>query len=103
MASNTRTATSSNAKAKPSICVVVSLGMAQTTCANPGTYQTVTRAASKKTRVKIKHEKVSLGWAYRVYIDGTYMGTGLTLASARDGVKRMLVNYERRRRNSPVE
>jgi hypothetical protein len=52
-------------------------------------------ARSKKPKVKIKREKTSLGWAYRIYIDGTYMGTGLTQASARDGAKRMLVVYDR--------
>jgi len=30
---------------------------------------------------------------YRIYIDGTYMGTGSTRASARDGAQRMLVIY----------
>jgi hypothetical protein len=56
-------------------------------------------ARAKKPKVQIKRQKVSLGWAYRIYIDGTYMGTGLTQASARDGAKRMLANYERTRRN----
>ena len=44
---------------------------------------------------RFKRQKVSLGWAYRIYIDGMYMGTGLTQASARDGAKRMLVIYDR--------
>ena len=52
-------------------------------------------ARTKKPKVQIKRQKTSLGWAYRIYIDGTYMGTGLTRASARDGAKRMLANYER--------
>ena len=61
-------------------------------------------ARAKKPKVQIKRQKVSLGWAYRIYIDGMYMGTGLTRASARDGAKRMLVVYERvKRRESPVE
>ena len=52
-------------------------------------------ADTKKAKVQIKRTKTSLGWAYRIYIDGTYMGTGLTQASAREGAKRMLVNYEK--------
>ena len=52
-------------------------------------------ARTKKPKVQIKRQKVSLGWAYRIYIDGMYMGTGLTRASARDGAKRMLVIYDR--------
>ena len=55
-------------------------------------------ADTKKAKVQIKRTKTSLGWAYRIYIDGTYMGAGLTRASARHGAKRMLVNYERARR-----
>ena len=50
---------------------------------------------TKKPKVQIKREKTSLGWAYRIYIDGAYMGTGLTAASAREGAKRMLVIYLR--------
>ena len=53
-------------------------------------------ARAKKPKVQIKRQKTSLGWAYRIYIDGMYMGTGLTRGSARDGVKRMLANYESR-------
>ena len=53
---------------------------------------------TKKPKVQIKRQKVSLGWAYRIYIDGTYMGTGLTQASAHTGAQRMLANYERARR-----
>ena len=52
-------------------------------------------ARAKKPKVQIKRQKTSLGWAYRIYIDGNYMGTGLTQASARDGAKRMLVIYQR--------
>jgi hypothetical protein len=37
---------------------------------------TVSRA--KKPKVQIKRTKTSLGLAYRIYIDGMYMGTGLT-------------------------
>jgi len=36
---------------------------------------------TKKSKVQIKRQKVSLGWAYRIYIDGNYIGTGLTQAS----------------------
>ena len=61
-------------------------------------------AHTKKPKVQIKRQKVSLGWAYRIYIHGTYMGTGLTQASARDGAKRMLVIYEKARlRKSSAE
>jgi len=52
-------------------------------------------ARVKKPKVQIKRQKTSLGWAYRIYIDGKYMGTGLTRASAREGAKRMLVIYGR--------
>jgi hypothetical protein len=55
-------------------------------------------ARTKKPKVQIKRQKTSLGWVYRIYIDGTYMGTGLTQASARDGAKRMLAIYEKARR-----
>ena len=47
---------------------------------------------TKKPKVQIKRQKTSLGWAYRTYVDGTYMGTGLTQASARTGAQRMLAN-----------
>jgi len=50
---------------------------------------------TKKPKVEIKRTKTSLGWAYRIYIDGKYIGTGLTRASAREGAKRMLVTYTR--------
>jgi len=52
-------------------------------------------ARTKKPKVQIKRTKTSLGLAYRIYINGTYMGTGLTQASARDGAKRMLAIYDR--------
>ena len=61
-------------------------------------------ARIKKPKVQIKRQRVSLGWAYRIYIDGTYMGTGLTQASARESVPRMLAIYEKaKRRKSPAE
>ena len=50
---------------------------------------------SKKPKVQIKRTKTSLGWAYRIYMDGNYIGTGLTRASAREGAKRILAVYER--------
>ena len=31
-------------------------------------------ARTKKRKVQIKRQKVWLGWANRIYIDGTYMG-----------------------------
>ena len=52
-------------------------------------------ARTKKPKVQIKRQKTSLGWAYRIYIDGSYMGTGLTQASASNSVPRMLVIYDR--------
>jgi hypothetical protein len=42
-------------------------------------------ARTQKLNVKIKRVKTSLGWAYRIYIDGKYLGTGLTQDSARTG------------------
>jgi hypothetical protein len=50
---------------------------------------------TKKPKVQIKRQKTSLGPAYVIYIDGMYMGAGLTAASAREGAKRMLAIYER--------
>ena len=50
---------------------------------------------AKKPKAQIKRQKTSLGWAYRIYIDGMYKGTGLTKASAHEGAKRMLAIYER--------
>ena len=51
-------------------------------------------ARTKKPKVQIKRQKASLGWAYRVYIDGMYMGAWFSRESARDGAKRMLVIYD---------
>ena len=31
-------------------------------------------ARTKKPNVEIKRHKTSLGWPYRIYINGTYMG-----------------------------
>ena len=45
----------------------------------------MTRA--KGPKVQIKREKTSLGFAYRIYIEGA----GLTRESAREGAKQMLV------------
>jgi len=45
---------------------------------------------TKKPKVQIKREKTSLGWAYRIYIGGKYIGTALTAASAREGAKQIL-------------
>lgn len=44
----------------------------------------------RKPKIQIKRAKTSLGWAHRIYVDGTYMGTALTIASARESAKRML-------------
>jgi hypothetical protein len=55
---------------------------------------------SKKPKVQIKRHKSSLGWAYRIYIGGAYMGTGLTQASTRDGATRMLAIYEKAARRT---
>ena len=52
-------------------------------------------ARAKKPKVQIKRQRTSLGWAYRIYIDGMYMATGLTEAEAREAVPRMLQIYER--------
>lgn len=52
-------------------------------------------ARTKKPKVQIKREKTSLGWAYRIYIGGMYMGTALTQAVARESVPRMLAIYDR--------
>ena len=48
-----------------------------------------------RIKVEIKREKTSLGWTYVIYINGMYMGDGLTRASAKDGAKRMLAIYEK--------
>jgi hypothetical protein len=55
-------------------------------------------ACIKKAKVQIKREETSLGFAYRIYIDGDYMGAGLTPESAREGAKRLLVIYEGEKR-----
>lgn len=52
-------------------------------------------ARTKKPKVEIKRHKASLGWAYRIYINGEYMATGLTEAEAREAVPRMLQIYEK--------
>ena len=51
-------------------------------------------ARTKKPKVRVKRTNTLLGWAYRIYVDGMYRGTGLTMAWARDGAKRMLAVYE---------
>jgi hypothetical protein len=56
-------------------------------------------ARTKKPKVQIKRQKTSLGWAYRIYIDGMYYGDRLTRASARTGAQRMLAINERVKRN----
>jgi hypothetical protein len=53
---------------------------------------------NKKPKVQIKRTKTSLGWAHRIYVDGMYVGTGLTRESARDGAKRMLARREKQSR-----
>jgi len=52
-------------------------------------------ARTKKPKVQIRRMKTSLGLAYRIYIGGMYMATGLTEAEAREAVPRMLQIYER--------
>jgi hypothetical protein len=42
---------------------------------------------TKKPKVVIRRERTSLGWAYRIYINGEYMGAGLTRESAREAGK----------------
>ena len=49
----------------------------------------------RKPKVEIKRTRTSLGLAYRIYINGHYMATGLTAASARKAVPRMVAIYER--------
>ena len=56
----------------------------------------------KKPKLRLKRHKSSLGWAYRIYIDGHYMGAGLTRASAREGAKRMLDPAKRRNQPSKI-
>jgi hypothetical protein len=57
-------------------------------------------ARPKKPKVQIKRTKTSLGWAYRIYVDGSYVGTGLTQASARDGAKRVLARHAKQRQSA---
>jgi len=50
--------------------------------------------AINRSKAQIKREKTSLGWAYCIYINGMYMGTGtwgtgLTKESAHEAVPRM--------------
>jgi hypothetical protein len=52
-------------------------------------------ARTQKPTVQIKRVKTSLGWACRIYIDGEYLGTGLTQDSARTGAQRVLATFER--------
>jgi hypothetical protein len=51
----------------------------------------ISMTRTKKPKVQIKRTKTSLGFAYRIYIDGDYVGAGLTRESAREGAKQMLV------------
>ena len=46
-------------------------------------------APPQKPRVQIKHTKTSLGWAYRIYVDGN-TAAGLTEVSARKSVPQAL-------------
>jgi hypothetical protein len=55
-------------------------------------HRTVPR--TKKPKVQIKRTKTSLGGAYRIYVDGEYVGAGLTLASARDAAKRRVAKHQ---------
>lgn len=50
---------------------------------------------TKKPKVQIKRERTSLGWAYRVYVDGGYMTTCLTLTAAHKCIPRVLKIYEK--------
>ena len=52
-------------------------------------------ALTKNPKVQIKRTKTPLGWAYRIYIGGMYIGTTLTKASAHEAVPQMLATYER--------
>jgi hypothetical protein len=42
---------------------------------------------SKKPKVTIKRQNTSLGWAYRIYVGGSYVGIGLTRKSAEGAAK----------------
>lgn len=44
----------------------------------------------QKPKVQVKRQKTSLGWAYRIYIGGAYMGAALTLTTAREGANECL-------------
>jgi hypothetical protein len=55
---------------------------------------------TKKPKVQIKREQTSLGWAYRIYIDGMLMGAALSREAANKSVPRMLAIYERIRSKS---
>jgi len=57
-------------------------------------------ARIKKPKVQIKREKTSLGWAYRIYVDGTYVATAMTRESARESVPRVLTIYEKIKRKA---
>jgi hypothetical protein len=50
---------------------------------------------TKKPKVKIKRERTSLGWAYRIYIGGILMGAALSRYEANKCVPRMLAIYAR--------
>jgi hypothetical protein len=52
-------------------------------------------ARTKKPKIQIKREQTSLGWAYRIYIDGMLMGAMLSLDAAYKSVPRMLAIYEK--------
>jgi len=54
-----------------------------------------------KPKVQIKREKTALGWAYRIYVGGTYMATALSRASAQKGAKRMIVIHNRQVAKTP--
>ena len=54
----------------------------------------------KKPKVQIKRTKTSLGWAYRIYVDGTYVATAMTRESARESVPRVLTIYEKIKRKA---
>ena len=57
-------------------------------------------ARIKKPKVQIKREKTSLGWAYRIYVDGRYVATAMTRESARESVPRVLTIYEKIKRKA---
>ena len=53
---------------------------------------------TKNPKIQFKRAKTSLGWGYRIYIDGKYMGAGLTQASAREGAKQILARRSKQGR-----